>query len=721
MAMNLGVITESLQIYGGSEIYLLECVRRWQNEIDIVIYTTKVNRKLLKEFDIDPNRVLVKVLPSVKNKKHRFDLLDSLIIRPRIWERHIGQHDLYFHYLFPSQFVRKSPSIWFAAEPLRMLYDLYHHETVDESRIFFHVYPRMRYDQADKFDLNVMLQLMQELDKNSRIEQLVTNSRMMAGYLQTVYERKVDLVAHPGINLPSVYDGPMNNDTAIFVGRLWNHKRVDLIIKALALLPRGKLLIVGDGPEKKPLKKLVKLLKLKQRVTFMNNLSNAQLDQAYRNAACGVYTPVREPFGIMPLEAASYGMPVVVTHDGGYTEVLDDSCAHIVAPDPEHIAEALHDFFSDHENARKMGAAARKKVENYTWDHTARNLLGLFKRTQIKQQNIQHSLVSQPLLGAHYYPWYGAGSDVRHWNENTEYGSVTDLPVLGMYSSADSSVIEKHLYWIERAGLDYLVVNLQVSFDGLDEREMQAVDLLFESAARLMPELSICFMLSCDNADSNSIESALRDIDEKYTQRENYFHLGSKPVLWFFISESFIGHFYHHYTVLNESTRHYQRIAAAGFCYTKDLPRHYVEFFDSWTLYSPLQISTESTWEALWDASYQDFIEDKQGKEIRSFTLSPGFNDTGLTLTQRSRSQFRDIPREGVKTYERTQNACLRLDKLPELVVITSFNEFHENTNIEPTEATAEKFIDSTNAFNIKLKESVTETVDIVSAAKELN
>ena len=52
MSISLGIITEQLQNYGGSEIYILECIRRWQKELDIVVYTTKCNPELLKEFGI---------------------------------------------------------------------------------------------------------------------------------------------------------------------------------------------------------------------------------------------------------------------------------------------------------------------------------------------------------------------------------------------------------------------------------------------------------------------------------------------------------------------------------------------------------------------------------------------------------------------------------------------------------------------------------------------
>ena len=107
MRASLGIITEQLQNYGGSEIYLLECLRRWQRELDAVVYTTQFNPRLFAEFGIDENHVKVCMLDQIQSDKSRFRLLDELVIGPRLWERQIGQHDLYFHYLFPTQFIRK--------------------------------------------------------------------------------------------------------------------------------------------------------------------------------------------------------------------------------------------------------------------------------------------------------------------------------------------------------------------------------------------------------------------------------------------------------------------------------------------------------------------------------------------------------------------------------------------------------------------------------------
>ena len=678
--------------------------RRWQRKLDIVVYTTRYSRRLFQEFGIDADRVSVKILKKVKNKKNRFSLLEDLLIRPRIWERQIGQHDLYFQYLFPAHLVRKSPSIWFAAEPLRMLYDLRHLDDVESLKARFHVYPHMEYESASKSDLNVMLQIFEKLDRDSKIETLVTNSRMMEGYLEAVYKRKADLVAYPGINLPENPGGPVDNRTAIFVGRLWKHKRVDLVIEAISLLPDGNLIIVGNGAEKKRLKRLARSLGLKQRVRFAGSLDNDQLDRLFRSVTCGVYTPIREPFGIMPLEAASHGLPVVVTPDGGYTEVLDSSCAHVVPPEPKQIAEALDSLFSDHETARQMGAAARQKVEQYTWDHTANNLLKLFKKKMREQQRARRRRRFRPLIGAHYYPWYGADVESRHWNENTEYATVEDLPIEGIYSSDDDAVVTRHLSLAEEAGLDYLVINLQVSGSGLNPHELRAADLLFDMAAEISPDLSLCFMLTCDRADSESIESSLAYLKASFFHRPNHLSLRSKPVLWFFVTEAFIGHFFYRFSELFESTRSVHCIASSGFCFSKNLPAHFSEFFDGWSLYSPLQISESKKWEAVWNSSYRDFVETKGSNASKVFTICPGFDDTGLDHSQRLNSEFRTIPRDETGTYDRMQKACLDLRDPADLVVVTSFNEFHENTHIEPSEKTGRRFIEATRIFSDKLK-----------------
>ena len=567
----------------------------------------------------------------------------------------------------------------------------------------------MEYGNASVADLNVMLQILEEQDKHARIETLATNSHLMGGYLESVYGRKPDLVAHPGINLPSEWSGPRDNRTALYVGRFWQHKRIDLIVQAISRLEKGRLLLVGDGPEKTRLTERVESLKLQDRVCFLGNLSNRDLQKVFGEVTCGVYTPLREPFGIMPLEAASHGLPVVATADAGYTEVLDATSAHFVPGEVDSIAEALESLFNDPETACRMGAAGRKQVESFTWDQTARKLLELFRQTGEKRRAVRRTELNRddnfPLLGAFYYPWYEAGESQRHWGDTTEYGTVADYPVGGPYSSDDPDLVSQHLTLVKGSGLDYLVVNLQVTSAGLDPFELRAVHRLFERVVEESPETKLCFMFAYDKADSSSIDLSLKWLRESgYLDHPNYLRLETKPVLWYFMSESFIGHFFYHLRDLSEATEDLCRLAVSGFAFSRCTPRQYAEFFDGWTMYSPLQVSETDDWESAWQDGYASFTETKSGKVARVFTLCPGFDDTGLNHPHRINAPFREIGRDEGKTYERMQQACLELPDRPDLVVVNSFNEFHENTQIEPSNSFAAQYIESTRSFRDRLR-----------------
>src|SRR5260370_28420146 len=119
--MNLGIVTPQLSHYGGSELALLECLRRWQDVIHVTLYTPLFRRDLLNEFDVG-SQVKVVGLPVGRTGPDAF--FYNTVVLPRVWEQMIGPHDLYFLYLFPTNFIQRRPSVWFAAAPLRTLYDL---------------------------------------------------------------------------------------------------------------------------------------------------------------------------------------------------------------------------------------------------------------------------------------------------------------------------------------------------------------------------------------------------------------------------------------------------------------------------------------------------------------------------------------------------------------------------------------------------------------------
>ncbi len=692
--MNLGIVTPQLSHYGGSEVYLLECLRRWQHVMDVTLYTPFCRRDLLAEFNVG-SQVKVVRLPAGRTGRDAF--FYNTVVLPRVWEQMIGPHDLYFLYLFPTHFIQRRPSVWFAAEPLRTLYDL-RREPHGGDKVSIHLYPKMRYDQVSVSELDVLLHLIETIDSSAGIDRLATNSRATGEYLRTVYGRAPDRVVYPGVNLPATVSPLSSSDPLLFVGNLWQHKRVDLVIKALALLPHERLRIIGEGPEKQNLQRLARGLGLDGRAMFSGRVDQNTLSDVYARSSICVYTPEREPFGMVPLEAAAAARPVIATEGGGYSEVLNDSCARFVPAHPEKIADSIATVLGDPDLARRMGAAGREIAANHGWERTAGELLDLFRETVSRRVSRQR----RPLLGAHYYPWYRAGDQPQHWNENREFAAVTDLPLGGAYSSGDPRLIRGHLQMAADAQLDFLVVNLQVTFQGLNPTEVEATRRLFAAAEKAPRPLALAVLLAINTEDVKMVEGALNTVRTEFMLSPVYQRLRGRPLLWYYLSGPFLGFLFYHRGLLSRLTRGFHAIATGQIVFNQFVSRPLREFFSGWCIYSPLQVGRRTVREAMWTSSYRSFAEDAGA--LRVFTVCPGYDDTRLASPQRSQSRHRRTSRMGTRTYEHMQQVALDLEPSPDLVVVTSFNEFHENTHIEPSLAFGTKFLRSTRSFKEALR-----------------
>ncbi len=707
--MDIAVVTPQLNGYGGSEIYLLECLRRWQKEATVTVYTPSFHRPLFREFGIGTTVKVVK-LPAAKTRDHRFKLFNEIVVMPRLWEQHIAQHDLYFNYLFPTQMIQRRPSVWFAAEPCRMIFDLRQYAGIDDQEIEVHFYPNLEYDSISPSDLEVLLQVIEKVDSNAVFDRLAVNSVATGRYVENIYGRKADVIAYPGITLPKVIGPPPDFNKVLHIGRLWKHKRIGLAIEAMAKTHSpNQLILVGEGPEESNLRELSERLGLGEKVVFAGNVSMAERDRLIRECTCCIYTPVREPFGMVPLEAAAAGRPVVATMGGGYSEILDDKAAIFVPADAGVIAQGIHKLMSNPQLAMKMGRYGREIVRPHTWDATAATLMGLFKETALvpRKKAGQATKSSRgrfvPQLGAHYYPWYRSGKKPTHWNENREHAGTSDFPAGGAYTSTRRSVLDRHLRQAVRAGLDFLVVNWQVDFRGVNPFDLEATTKLFELAAEKKYPVKLAIMLAFDSEDPGIFLKILKMVKKDFISRDIYHRKGDTPLLWFYFNDPFQGFFYHYYKQLKALCRGIHPVAAGAARYHKFMPGTMSKFFRGWCFYSPLEVGTGKSRAIFWRDNYRDFSEEK-GK-LKIFTISPGFDDRHLTAGFRQNKKVRCVARRGTKTYEQMQQAALALHPVPDFVIITSFNEFHENTHIEPSKKFGDTFLRSTRAFKDRLIE----------------
>jgi phosphatidyl-myo-inositol dimannoside synthase len=162
------------------------------------------------------------------------------------------------------------------------------------------------------------------------------------------------------------------------VSRLVERKGIDRLIEAVKMLPRYdtvRVAIVGDGPEIGILRSLVK--ETPHRIDFFTDASDDCVKEWY--AAADVFClPVRasdddvEGFGIVFIEAASAGLPVVSTKTGGITEaVLDGETGILVEPseDPREIARTLTRVLGDADLRKRLGDAGRARaLRDFRWE-----------------------------------------------------------------------------------------------------------------------------------------------------------------------------------------------------------------------------------------------------------------------------------------------------------------------------------------------------------------
>lgn len=147
-----------------------------------------------------------------------------------------------------------------------------------------------------------------------RVDHFVANSRYVATRIRKYYRRN-STVIHPPINTQQSYLSPTVDDYYLAVGRLVSYKRTDILMNACAKLGR-KLLIVGDGPERKKLEKLSP-----KGVEFLGELDDSALKSVYAKARALLFA-ADEDFGLVPLEAQSYGRPVIAFGKGGALETV---------------------------------------------------------------------------------------------------------------------------------------------------------------------------------------------------------------------------------------------------------------------------------------------------------------------------------------------------------------------------------------------------------------
>lgn len=194
-----------------------------------------------------------------------------------------------------------------------------------------------------------------------------------------------------GIRQPSVRPAsremlglPGDAFLAITVGRLVKRKGLEMLVAALVAPTNDQhhLVIVGDGPERPMLERLVKERGLIDRVHFLGRVDEDRKWQLLQAADVYVSSTMHEGFGLVYLEAMAAGIPVVTFDHGGQVDFLKSGETGYLVPagDVAGLSAAMARLAADPAARRSMGATNRRRARYHRVEVCAARYEELFEQ-----------------------------------------------------------------------------------------------------------------------------------------------------------------------------------------------------------------------------------------------------------------------------------------------------------------------------------------------------
>ena len=127
------------------------------------------------------------------------------------------------------------------------------------------------------------------------------------------------------------------------------------------------------------LRLLCEKLQLQDHVTFSRSFSDSEKRKLLHHSSCLLYTPDKEHFGIVPIEAMYMKCPVIAVHSGGPLEtVADGETGFLCDQTKEEFAKAMTKFIRDTELSQRMGVAGKVRVmEKFSFGTFTEKLNGI--------------------------------------------------------------------------------------------------------------------------------------------------------------------------------------------------------------------------------------------------------------------------------------------------------------------------------------------------------
>ena len=148
-----------------------------------------------------------------------------------------------------------------------------------------------------------------------RVDEYIANSKFVAKRILKLYGKKAEVI-YPPVRVDEDFSPTQKEDYYLTASRLVPYKKIDLIVETFARLPDKKLVVIGDGPDRKKI-----LAKATKNVEFLGYQEDTVLKEKMKKARAFIFAAL-EDFGILPVEAQGCGTPVIAYGKGGVLETV---------------------------------------------------------------------------------------------------------------------------------------------------------------------------------------------------------------------------------------------------------------------------------------------------------------------------------------------------------------------------------------------------------------
>jgi O-antigen/teichoic acid export membrane protein len=179
-------------------------------------------------------------------------------------------------------------------------------------------------------------------------------------------------VAYLGVEPPPFPAAPRSAEPRLlYLGRLKQYKRIEVLLDVLEHVPDAHLEVAGDGDHRPALEAAIAERGLTDRVTLHGHVTEAEKARLLSSCWVNLTASSAEGWCLTVMEGAMYGTPSAALRVGGLEESIVHEQTGLLAHDPEELAGAVRRLVADRELRERLGHNARERAESFTWDGTA--------------------------------------------------------------------------------------------------------------------------------------------------------------------------------------------------------------------------------------------------------------------------------------------------------------------------------------------------------------